>query len=118
LPATGDAWTYSAGWNWTLLDQFSSTRQPQESQVIGGTGQVARTGNVSTTWDVTQALYNAAGAASSGGVTGNGAAQSQYVVMLTNPANDANGAPDPAYPPPTVAGPATLVTLAAGWTSP
>lgn len=119
------------GWNWTLLTQgFRNpndptavvapvARTPQVGQVIGGNGQVVRTGNVATTWDRTQALYTPSGAASTGGVSGNGAApnaQTQFIVGVTNPAN-VSGKPDPAYPAPTVVGSATLVSLAAGWTT-
>ena len=102
LSAVSDAWTYSPGWNQTLLDQKGVARTPQVGQVIGGLGWIDRS---TVAWP------------SSGGVEGNGAAQAQFIVMLTNPVN-VNGAPDPAYPAPTESGAARLTTLAAGWTSP
>jgi len=57
---------------WTEDDQFGVPRIPQTSQVIGGIGFVARSGNVATTWDPSQALYTEEGAAGSGGVEGVG----------------------------------------------
>ena len=107
---------------WSLLDQFAAARTPQVGQVIGGNGFTARNGNVTTTWDTSQALYSVAGASSSGGVSGNGTGQSQFIVGITNPPNAnstaSNSFPDPAYPAPTVLGSASLATLAAGWTTP
>jgi len=111
--------------NWTLADQFAVARTAvagnQKSQVIGGTGFVARSGNVATTWDNTQALYTPQGAASSGGLSGNVSQAVQLVFSVTNPANttdsSGNSVPDPSYPAPTVIGSAQILTLAAGWVS-
>ena len=105
------------GMNWTLLDQLSDARTPQVSQVIGGNGFVARTGNVATTWDTSQALYTPEGAAGSGGVAGNGqVASPETIATATNQADESDGTP--AYDAfPTIDGQATLSTLAAGWVS-
>ena len=108
----------SIGMNWTLADQFSVARTPQVSQVIGGSGFVPRSGNVATTWDIAQALYTPQGAASSGGIYGNGSAVSPLMSIntATNQANEADGTPaDDAYP--VIDGDATLANLTSGWTS-
>jgi len=65
---------------WTELDQgvFDGSggqptplpRIPQDSGILGHTGNVVRIGNVVTTWDKSQALYSDSGAASSGGEEG------------------------------------------------
>jgi|TARA_R110001632_G_scaffold140999_2_gene257055 hypothetical protein len=117
LPAIPTIPVNGIGMNWTLTDQFSVARIPQVSQVIGGFGQVVRTGNVATTWDATQPLYTTAGAASSGGVSGNGqVASPQTINTATNQANEADGTPAyNAYP--TTDGEATLTTLDPGWVS-
>ena len=89
------------GRNWTLEDQFEADRVPQVSQVIGGLGVT------------TEAEYP-----SSGGIEGNGDASSQYVFVISNPNNVADGTGSfvpPAAWTPTVQGSANLVTLAAGW---
>ena len=99
--------------SWTLLDQHGDTRVAQISQVLGGPGFVARTGNVATTWDTTQALYTPEGAASSGGQEGT--LPGNIVRLWTNPDN-VNEVPDNDAPP-VAAGDAQLVTLAAGWIS-
>jgi hypothetical protein len=107
---------------WTLNDQAGIARTAaagnQKSQVIGGTGYVARSGNVATTWDRTQALYTPQGAASSGGLEGAGSQATQLVFLVTNPNNitvNNMSVPDPDVPAPTVVGSAQLATLAAGW---
>ena len=56
--------------DWTELDQNEAARIPQDSGILGHTGFVARTGNVATTWDKSQALYTDNGAAGSGGAEG------------------------------------------------
>jgi hypothetical protein len=105
--------------SWTLLDQHGpagEVRVPQVSQLIGGGGYVQRTGNVPTTWDTSQALYTPGGAASSGGVEGDGKAETQYIVAVTNPTQAAVDG-DPALDGTVVvAGTANLQTLAVGWT--
>jgi len=109
---------------WTLADQFGVARTAaadnQKSQVIGGAGYVARSGNVATTWDTSQALYTPQGAAGSGGVAGNASQAVQLVVSVSNPANitvNNMSVPDPDAPAPTVIGSAELLSLAAGWTA-
>ena len=89
------------GWNWTLEDQFEATRDPQVSQVIGGLGVT------------TEAEYP-----SSGGIEGNGDTLAEYVFVISNPNNVADGTGSfvpPAAWTPTIQGSANLVTLAAGW---
>ncbi len=109
---------------WTLADQFAVARTAaagnQKSQVIGGAGYIARSGNVVSTWDASQALYTPQGAASSGGVAGNASQSTQLVFSVSNPANitvNNLSVPDPDVPAPTVIGSAELLSLAAGWTS-
>jgi hypothetical protein len=105
----------SEGFNWTLQDQDSVARTPQVSQVIGGDGTVPRSGNVATTWDTTQVLYTVQGAASSGGISGNGSAHGESISDATNPAN-VDGSPV-AGATITEVGNATLTSLGAGWVS-
>ena len=115
----------SIGMNWTLLQQtfklFQPSdrlpRTPQGACPIGCFANVTRTGNVATTWDATQPLYTTAGAASSGGVSGNGqVASPQTINTSTNQANESDGTPAyNAYP--TTDGEATLTTLDPGWVS-
>ena len=107
----------SIGMNWTLTDQFSVAREPQVSQVIGGAGFVPRDGNVPTTWDQSEALYTPLGAASSGGISGNGSAVSPLMSIntATNQNDEADGTPAyDAYP--TIDGQAHLPALT-GWVS-
>ena len=102
------------GMNWTLKDQEDADRTPQVSQVIGGYGYVDRENNVVTTWDQSQPLYTALGAASSGGVSGGGDSTVDSVYTATNPDNLANGTPNPVGFP-TITGDATLADLTSGW---
>lgn len=103
--------------NWTEDDQFAAARTPQVSQSIGQDAFVPRTGNVATTWDSSQALYTPNGAASSGGLSGNGSdGATPDLMVFSNPDNDAAGIPVPGATS-TVTGEASLVTLAAGWIS-
>ena len=89
LPAIPTIPVNGIGMNWTLTDQFSVARIPQVSQVIGGFGQVIRTGQV---------------------------ASPQTINTATNQANEADGTPAyNAYP--TTDGEATLTTLDPGWVS-
>ena len=104
--------------NWTLLDQHGNARNGQISQVIGGDGIVARSGNVATTWDTAQALYTPSGAASSGGITtapstGMGTAPDATIRYGANPAN-VGGQPDNDAPITGVAN-ASLIDLTTGW---
>ena len=118
LPAIRVPPEYGIGFNWTLEDQFAAARTPQVSQVIGGAGFVPRSGNVATTWDQSQALYTPLGAASSGGISGNGSAVSPLMSIntATNQDDEADGTPAyDAYP--TIDGQATLTTLTTGWES-
>tara|TARA_R110002167_G_scaffold6412_3_gene29676 strand:- start:8650 stop:9168 length:519 start_codon:yes stop_codon:yes gene_type:complete len=118
LPAIPTIPVNGIGMNWTLTDQFSVARTPQVSQVIGGAGFVPRGGNVATTWDTTQALYTPQGAASSGGISGNGSAVSPLMSIstATNQVDEADGTPAyDAYP--TIDGQATLTALDPGWVS-
>jgi hypothetical protein len=96
----------------TLEDQFENTRTPQVSQSIGGLATVPRTGNVATTWDTTQVLYTKQGATSSGGLGGYG---TQPVEGVTNPTQSTIDGDPITDGKVTVAGAATLTTLAAGW---
>jgi hypothetical protein len=103
----------------TLLDQYGAigeVRVPQVDQVIGGAGAVPRTGNVETTWDTTQALYTLNGAASSGGVEGNGKAEAQFIIAAGNPTQAAKDGDPELDGTVTVLGTANLQTLAVGWT--
>tara|TARA_R110000782_G_scaffold228985_1_gene315441 strand:+ start:127 stop:630 length:504 start_codon:yes stop_codon:yes gene_type:complete len=105
----------SVGMNWTLLDQKEVTRTPQVSQVIGGFGFVPRSGDVATTWDTTQPSYTPEGAASSGGVSGNGqVASPETIATATNQADSGNAPVYDAYP--TIDGQASLPALT-GWVS-
>lgn len=118
LPAPRTPPYAGIGMNWTLLDQLEVARTPQVSQVIGGAGFVPRSGNVATTWDQSQALYTPLGAASSGGISGNGSAVSPLMSIntATNQDDEADGTPAyDAYP--TIDGQATLNTLTTGWES-
>lgn len=100
IPLTNlPAFTTPTGPNWSLDDQFTTARTPQVSQVIGGEGYTA-----TSDWP------------GSGGISGNGSAHGENIEQVTNP-DDVDGAPDPAYPDPTVVGAATLASLAAGWTA-
>jgi hypothetical protein len=110
LPAIGDPSS------WTLLDQDGDIRVPQVSQLIGGGGFVPRTGNVPTTWDETQALYSDSGAASSGGVEGDGKAEAEFIIAAGNPTQDAKDGDPDLDGTITVLGTANLQTLAVGWT--
>lgn len=108
----------SAGW--TLEDQAEVARTAaadnQKSQVIGGAGYVARTGNVSTTWENWQPLYTPAGAASSGGVAGAASQAVSLIDCVTNVSNTTeNNIPVPDNAAPAIAGTAQLASLAAGW---
>jgi len=108
--------------SWSLLDQFGNARDGQISQVIGGDGIVARSGNVATTWDTTQALYTPSGAASSGGITtapstGMGTAPDATIRYGANPDNqdiNTDSRPDNDAPITGVAN-ASLTDLATGW---
>ena len=109
----------SIGMNWTLLDQGYARsdvdplpRVPQGACPIGCYANVTRTGNVATTWDVSQPLYTAAGAASSGGSAPAFAIFGQIAVG-SNPDN-VEGSPVEGASP-TFDGAATLETLSAGW---
>lgn len=105
------------GMNWTLLDQEEAVRTPQVSQVIGGYGHVPRSGNVATTWDTTQVLYTPEGAASSGGISGNGSAVSPLMSVNTA-TNQADVSDAPVYDAyPTIDGQAHLAALGTGWVS-
>lgn len=98
----------------TLLDQFGNARDSQISQSIGGLPNVPRTGNVATTWDRSQPLYSASGAASSGGTEGT--APDSTIEFGTNPTNAAKEAADPSIDGDlTVINTSSLETLAAGW---
>ena len=112
LPAT-DGSGLSATGPWTLLDQHGNARAGQIGQLLGGPGIVPRTGNQEFTWDKSQALYTAGGAASSGGQEGT--LPDGIVRMGVNPDN-VDGQPDNDDPI-TYGGDATLVDLAVGWTS-
>jgi hypothetical protein len=102
--------------NWTLLDQHGNARDAQISQLIGGNGLVARTGNVATTWDTTQALYTPSGAASSGGTEGT--APDATIRMGTNPTQAAKDAAEPSIDGTIIAdNSAVLLDLDVGWTS-
>ena len=116
LPAIPAIPINSIGMNWTLADQFSVARTPQVSQVIGGFGFVPRSGNVPTTWDISEALYTPSGSASSGGVSGNGqVASPETIATATNQADAADNTPVyDAYP--TIDGQASLPALT-GWVS-
>ena len=101
--------------SWSLLDQFGNARDGQISQVIGGNGIVARSGNVATTWDTTQALYTPSGAASSGGTEGT--APDATIRFGANPDNQdisTDSRPDNDAPITGVAN-ASLTDLATGW---
>jgi hypothetical protein len=111
LPAEGDPSS------WTLLDQDGDVRVPQVSQLLGGGGMVPRTGNVATTWDTTQVLYSDSGAASSGGVEGDGKAAAEFIIAAGNPTQDAKDADPDVDGTVTVLGTANLQTLAVGWTN-
>ena len=74
----------------TLLDQYETSRTPQVSQVIGGTGYVA-----------------ASAYPSSGGIAGNGDARGEFIFVVTPSASGDGSA--------VTAGSAVLVSLAAGW---
>jgi|TARA_R110000787_G_scaffold3980_3_gene15526 hypothetical protein len=105
------------GMNWTLLDQEAAARTPQVSQVIGGVGFVPRSGNVATTWDTTQVLYTPEGAASSGGISGNGSAVSP-LMSINTATNQADVSDAPVYDAyPTIDGQAHLAALGTGWVS-
>ena len=97
----------------TLLDQFEVAREAQKSQFIGGSPFVPRTGNVATTWDKSQALYTANGAASSGGEAGQ---LPEDVIRFGDAPTQAAKDADPALDG-TIAftGNATLSVLADGW---
>jgi hypothetical protein len=101
----------------TLLDQDGDARVPQVSQLIGGGGDVPRTGNQEFTWDESQALFTESGAASSGGVEGNGKAQAQFIIAAGNPTQAAKDADSDVDGTITVLGTANLQTLAVGWTN-
>jgi len=108
----------SVGMNWTLLDQGlddslpSSPRTPQGSDPIGCSANVSRTGNVETTWDVSQPSYTPAGAASSGGSS---PVFSYFgsIGVGSNPDN-AEGSPVEGAAPIDI-GEATLAALVDGW---
>jgi hypothetical protein len=87
--------------SWTLLDQEGDVRVPQVSQLIGGTGYVDRS---------TEPYW------SSGGVEGNGKAEAQYIVAVTNPTQAAVDADPDVGGTVVVDGTANLQTLAVGWT--
>jgi hypothetical protein len=99
----------------TLADQFEADRIPQNSSAIGGGGFVPRTGNQEFTWDKSQALYTAAGAASSGGTELDDSSGPLPVLVFSNP--DKTGVSDSDYNdlPSLVVGSANLETLDAGW---
>ena len=112
----------SIGMNWTLLTQqqliFSNPptlapRKPQGACPISCFANVARTGNIATTWDTTQPLYTPAGAASSGG-SNQFFMQFAGIVTGTNPDNAANGSSD-SNSSPVSTGTANLNTLEQGW---
>jgi len=76
----------------TLLDQYETSRAPQISQVIGGTGYVA-----------------ASAYPSSGGIAGNGDARGEFILVVTPSASGDGSA--------VTNGTANLASLAAGWTA-
>ena len=100
----------------TLLDQHGNPRAAQIGQSIGGFPSVPRTGNQQFTWDRSQPLYSAAGAASSGGQAGtlpDGVIR--FGSLPTQAAKDADSSLDGTIL--NVAN-ATLITLAEGWVAP
>ena len=76
----------------TLLDQKGAARTPQVSQVIGGTGY-----NPNSNYPL------------SGGISGNGSARAEYVLVVTPDASGDGSA--------VTNGTANLASLAAGWTA-
>ena len=100
----------------TLLDQFENARAAQISQSIGGLPSVPRTGNQQFTWDRSQALYSANGAASSGGTEGT---LPDAVIRFGDAPDQAakDAADDPSIDGTIIfVGDASLLTLGAGWT--
>jgi hypothetical protein len=90
--------------SWTLLDQHGpagEVRVPQVSQLIGGAGYVDR--STAPYW-------------SSGGVEGDGKAEAQYIVAVTNPTQAAVDGDSDLGGTVVVDGTANLQTLAVGWT--
>ena len=97
----------------TLLDQFENAREAQISQSIGGFPDVPRTGDQEFTWDRSQALYTANGAASSGGTEGTlPDAVIRFGDAPTQAAKDADSALDGTIIP---IGNSTLSVLLDGW---
>ena len=102
----------------TLLDQYGNARTTQTSQHIGGGGFVPRTGNQAFTWDSSQALYTASGAASSGGQAGT--LPDGSIRAGNSPTNAAKAAAEPSIDG-TIVAPqenAALLDLATGWEAP
>jgi hypothetical protein len=79
---------------WTELDQDEDARIPQVSSVIGNDGVTLRVGNVPTTWDKSQALYNANGAASSGGDEGKATDDVRFIFSVPNVDPEVSGTVD------------------------
>jgi hypothetical protein len=110
----------SIGYNWTLKQQVYNflapsqliPRTPQGACPIGCYANVSRTGDVETTWDVSQPSYTPAGAASSGG---DSSIFSYFgsIGVGSNPDN-AEGSPVEGAAPIDI-GEATLATLVDGW---
>ena len=110
------------GSNWTLKQQMNSftsgftlptLRTPQGACPIGCSANVARTGDVATTWDTSQPSYSPNGAANSGGLS-NLFSEFSPISTGTNQANESDGTP--AYDStPVNTGSAYLNTLQEGW---
>ena len=98
----------------TLLDQFENARAAQISQSIGGLPSVPRTGDQVFTWDRSQPLYSANGAASSGGTEGT--APDSVIQYGDAPTQAAKDAADPSIDGTIITvGGAALPVLANGW---